>query len=293
MHTRDYGGTGLKVSAIGFGAGHIGGDELDESDVARLLHGAVDLGVTLIDTARGYGASEERIGRHLASRRDEIVISTKGGYGDFGVPEWTGECLTRGIEAALGRLRTDRIDVFHLHSCPHDVLVREDLLRALEDAKAAGKIRVAAYSGDDEPLAVAIGMPLFGAVQCSVNLCDQRAIDDQVKAAHARRMGVIGKRPLANACWRFAERPAGDYAETYWERFVAMGLRSWSEDWNDVALRFSAFAPGVSSVIVGTRSLDHLRSGVAALERGPLDDDRATRLREAFRAHDRGWTGQV
>ena len=66
---REFGNTGLKVSALGFGAGHVGDPSMDESAVGALLNAALDAGVTLVDTARGYGLSEERIGRHLAHRR--------------------------------------------------------------------------------------------------------------------------------------------------------------------------------------------------------------------------------
>ena len=287
MEKRPYGATGLEVSAIGLGAGHIGGADMDERDVERLLHGALDRGVTLIDTAPSYGLSEERIGRHLAGRRDAFVLSTKGGYGDFGVPEWTGACVARGIDAALARLRTDRLDVFHLHSCPREVLGREDILRSLEDARSAGKVRVAAYSGENEHLAAALAIPLFGGVQCSVNICDQRALDAYLPGTRA---GVIGKRPLANACWRFAERPTGQYAEVYWDRFHAMGMPSWDVDWPEVAIRFSAFAPGVSSVIVGTRSLEHLRRSADAVAKGPLEPELVTRIRAGFQG---GWAGEV
>jgi aryl-alcohol dehydrogenase-like predicted oxidoreductase len=71
MERRPFGRTGLAVPILGFGAGHVGDPALDEAEVGRLLHGALDLGVTLIDTARSYGLSEERIGRHLAGRNQD------------------------------------------------------------------------------------------------------------------------------------------------------------------------------------------------------------------------------
>ncbi len=281
---------GLRVSVLGLGAGQIGGD-LDESEVSALLHGALDLGVTLIDTAPSYGASEDRIGRHLARRRDEFVLSTKGGYGVDGVPDWTAASITLGVEAALGRLRTDRIDIFHLHSCPREILERGEVVRALDDAVRAGKVRVAAYSGENDALEWAVQAGVFGSLMCSVNLVDQRVLDGALASAAQRGLGVIAKRPLANMCWRFRERPIGDYAEVYWERFQSMdGL---VQDWTQVALRFAAFAPGVSSAVVGTRSLAHLRQHVAAVSEGPLDAAQIAALRDWFRAYDRGWEGQI
>ena len=115
---RAYGKTGLMVSALGLGAAQIGDPNLEEANVAALLNSAVDAGITLIDTARSYGLSEERIGRHLASRRDDIVLSTKLGYGIAGYEDWTGPCITSGIEQALRMLRTDRIDICLLYTSP-------------------------------------------------------------------------------------------------------------------------------------------------------------------------------
>src|SRR5580658_5580438 len=131
---RPLGRTGLTVPALGLGAGYIGGD-LQDRQVEQLLHEALDLGVTLIDTAPSYGASEERIGRLLSSRRGEFVLSTKGGYGVPEIPDWTAPAITLGIEQALRRLRTERIDVFHLHSCPRELLLRDDILSALSRAR--------------------------------------------------------------------------------------------------------------------------------------------------------------
>ena len=224
MIVRDFGSTGLKVSALGFGAGHVGGEGMSEDQAGTLLNAALDRGVTFFDTARGYGASEERIGRHLAYRRDDFVLATKGGYGVDGVEDWTPACITRGVEDALRRLRTDRVDVFFLHSCGRDVLQRDGLIEALEAAVAAGKVRVAGYSGENEDLAWAVASGRFGAIECSVNLFDQASLDGTVAEAARRGLGVVAKRPLGNAPWRFAERPVGDYAEAYWERMQTLGL---------------------------------------------------------------------
>lgn len=79
MEQRDFGTTGLRVSALGLGAGQIGDAALTEEHVGTLLNRAVDRGVTLLDTARGYGLSEERIGRHLSYRRHDFILSSKGG----------------------------------------------------------------------------------------------------------------------------------------------------------------------------------------------------------------------
>jgi aryl-alcohol dehydrogenase-like predicted oxidoreductase len=264
---------GFDVSILGLGAGNLA--EVEDPD--RLIHGAIDLGVTLIDTARSYGDSEERIGRALLGKRDQVILSTKGGYGLWGVEDWTGPCVARGVEEALGRLQTDRIDVFHLHSCPMHVLQREDILWALDRARGEGKIRVAAYSGENDELAWALHSGRFGSVQCSINVFDQRALS----IIEGTTLGVLAKRPLANYAWRGRH-------ELYASRMRAMGLEL---PWDEIALRFSLFAPGVSAALVGTRSLAHLAAHARSLE--PLPEDVTRSIRDAFARHDDGWIGHV
>jgi aryl-alcohol dehydrogenase-like predicted oxidoreductase len=298
VEQRPFGNSGFSVSVLGFGAGHIGGHERSDHDAGHLLNSVLDLGVTLLDTARGYGLSEERIGRHLSHRRDEFVLSTKGGYGVDGVADWTPEVVTQGIENALRRMNTDRIDIFHLHSCPLETLRRDDLLGALEAARAKGLIRVAAYSGENDALEWAVNSGRFGGVQTSVNLFDQRNQNTVLPAAQESGVGVIAKRPIGNAAWTHDTRPVGQYAETYWHRLKTMNLEPQNRDgtpgdWLETALRFSAHAPGVSSIIVGTGNLTHLRRNAELLARGPLPEGEIQRWREAFAAHDHGWEGQV
>jgi aryl-alcohol dehydrogenase-like predicted oxidoreductase len=288
--TSEFGASGLTVSKVGFGAGHLG--NLSEAESGALLNGALDAGVTLFDAARSYG--EEQIARALSHRRREFVLSTKGGYGVPGVPDWTGEAIRRGVELALRTLRTEWIDVFHLHSCPLETLQREEILRACEDVARSGKVRAMAYSGENDALAFAIRSGKFASVQCSVNLFDQRMVlDGQLREARERGLGVIGKRPVGNAPWRFETEPHEHYAHAYWLRWRAMELDAGGLSWLEYALRYAAFAPGVSSVIVGTGSLSHLRENLALVERGPLPPELVHRARDAFKNHDRDWVGQV
>jgi aryl-alcohol dehydrogenase-like predicted oxidoreductase len=288
-----FGTTGLTVSRVGLGCGGLGETRVSNADAERLVLGAVDLGVTFFDAARSYGLAEERLGRILASRRDDVVLSTKGGYGVEGVEDWTPAVVTRGIDEACARLRTDRIDVFHLHSCPVDVALRDGLLDALARAREAGKLRVAAYSGDNDALAWAVGSTAFAAVQCSVNVFDQAALRDSVPRAAGRGMGVVAKRPLGNAPWRFAERPAGQDAEVTWERMHALALDPAGMGWDELAVRFAAFAPGVACAVMGTTSLAHLRDAVAHVAKGGLAEEVKAGIAGRYEAVGREWAGRV
>jgi len=289
---RAFGNTGLEVSILGLGGGQVGNTSLAESVVERLLNQVLDQGVNLIDTARGYGESEARIARYLGRRRQELVLSTKVGYGVAGVTDWTYDAVRLGVDEALVTLKTDWIDIVHLHSCSLEILRRGDVIRALEEARAAGKIRVAAYSGENEALDFAVRSGRFQSVQTSINLFDQRNLKTILPEAQARGLGVIAKRPVANAPWRFETRPYGDYSEEYWYRWQAMRLNPRGLDWQELALRFVAYLPGVHTAIVGTANAAHFAQNARLVARGPLPDDQSAGIQRAFQAHDEDdWVG--
>jgi aryl-alcohol dehydrogenase-like predicted oxidoreductase len=284
MEKRLFGQTGLSVSVLGFGAMHINDERISELEAGRLLNQVLDCGINLIDTARGYGLSEERIGRHIAHRRSEYLLSTKVGYGIPGFADWTYGCIVAGVEAACQRMHTDVVDIVHLHSCPLRVLEQGDVVRALEDCQTRGTLRVVAYSGDNAELRWAIDSGRFGSVQASVSVVDQFNLTQHVPRAQSRHVGVIAKRPMAGAIWRFGERP-GEHAEgQYWDRFHAMQMDSRGLEWDDLALRFTAYAPGVASAIVGTNKLASLQRNLDIVNKGPLDAMTVELITQTFSA---------
>ena len=287
MDQRPFGGTGLDVSVVGLGAGQVGEADVTEAQAAELLNGALDLGVTLVDTALSYGLSEERIGRHLGHRRGEFLLSSKGGSGVPGHPDWTPASVRAGLEQTLRRTRSERVDVYLLHSCPLEVLQRGDLQETLDGATAEGLIGIAGYSGDNAALAYAASSGRFGAVECSVNVVDRWNLTEVV--GRDPQLGVIAKRPIANAPWRFAERPVGHYAELYWERLRELAHDPGELGWAELALRFTAYAPGVHTAIVGTASLANLTRNVAAAARGPLPPEVLADLDAAWDRVGRDW----
>lgn len=296
MQRHPFGRTGLQVPVLGFGAMQAGDPRLSEEHAERLLNHALDLGFTLIDTARSYGLSEERIGRHLARRRDEFVLSTKVGYGVPGVRDWTYECVVAGVDAARARLRTDVIDIVHLHSCGLESLADGAVVDALEHCRAAGKLRVAAYSGDAAALRYAISSGAVGSVQASFNLCDQQAAR-ALKEARACGLGTIVKRPLAGQPWRHATPPEEPAHAEYWRRFAV--LRPEFDciadgcDWEALALRFAAYAPGVDCVIVGGTNWHHLERNAAAVAAGALESGQRDVIGAAFARAGAAWQGQI
>jgi len=291
MDYRNFGNTNIKVSALGFGAGEIGDLAIDSKTVEIILNSALDLGINLIDTARGYYASEHRIGKFISHRRNEFVLSTKVGYGVEDEKDWSYNCITIGINDALIKMKTDVIDIVHLHTCDLEVLKSGEAIDALDKAKADGKIKLTAYSGENENLEYAINCGRFDSVQSSFNICDQRNLYSNLPKAKERGMGFIAKRPIANAPWRFTERPAGHYCEEYWSRLQKMNLDI-DMDLYEAALRFSAFTWGVDTCIVGTTNPEHLKRNVEIIEKGKLTEEIIHTIKNAFQKNNVNWVGQ-
>lgn len=292
MKKNRYGSTDIELPVLGFGAGLIGSPEMDENYAGYFVNQIVDLGITFIDTARGYGLSEERIGRHLSWRRNDFILSTKVGYGIPGFQDWTYDCIIAGVHHALQLMRTDHIDIVHLHSCPKETLERGEVITALQKMVSEGKVLVAAYSGENDALQFALQTGAFGGLMSSINIFDQRSIDRTVVPASKQGLGYIAKRAIGNAPWLHASQPHGNYCEEYWKRMKAMKL-DFGAEWLDTALRFTAFLPGISTSIVGTTNLDHIKKNLESIRNGPLSADRIAAIRAAFAEHDNNWDGQV
>jgi len=293
MEKRKFGNTGLEVSVLGFGAMHLGNVHIEDAVADKMLNNVLDLGINLIDTARAYGKSEKQIAQFISHRRSEFILSTKVGYDVQWHPDWTYEAITGGIDQALRLLKTDYIDLVHLHSCSLDILERGDVIHGLEDMKKAGKVRFIAYSGENEALKYAVFSGKFDSFQASVNICDQRIIDDPLPEIFKGGFGMIAKRPVANAPWRYDAPPIGHYSAEYWHRLKKMNIDQHGLDWLELAIRFSAYTEGVSTCIAGTANMEHLNENIRALEKGPLDNEIINEIRSEFKKNDDNWIGLI
>ena len=135
-----------------------------------------------------------------------------------GSANWSPDSLLESIERSLRRLRTDRVDLVHLHSCPEAVLKKGDAIAALQTAREKGYTRYIGYSGDSHAARYAAECGAFDSLQISINIADQEAIDLVLPIAREKQMGVIAKRPIANAAWKTGHKPANSYHQTYWDR---------------------------------------------------------------------------
>lgn len=292
---RVFGSTGFNVSPLGFGGAPIGVLDSEKDSVREVLTTLLDQGVNVIDTAAMYYGSEAMIGETIGHRRDEFVLISKCGHKieESNAEPWSPELIRASVERSLKRLRTDVIDVMLLHTCDLDTLKKGDALGELVRLREQGKIRFAGYSGDNEAAVWAVAQPDVRVLQTSINICDQNNIDTVMPAAAKHGVGVMVKRPIANAAWKDAQQyeKYKSYAQPYVERFKAMDL---SLDmlgldgdpailWPEIALRFTLTVPGVHTAIVGTTRPDRIPSNLATVAKGPLDQALYNKLREAFR----------
>ena len=215
-HTR-LGRSGLTVSVVGLGCNNLGRPgtaTLDQGGTDAVVHAALDAGITFFDVADIYGAepglSEERLGRALGARRDEVVLGTKfgmdmgGAAGDDGGARGSRRYIVRAVEDSLRRLGTDWIDLYQFHT-PDPGTPIEETLRALDDLVRAGKVRYVGHSNragwqiaQAEYVARELGVERFVSAQNHYNLLDRRAELEVVPAAAEFGLGVLPYFPLAN-----------------------------------------------------------------------------------------------
>lgn len=296
MERRRLGRTGLRVGVLGFGGSEIGYEGAAPAAVARLLGQALDAGLNVIDTAECYERSEELIGAALGARRRECLLFTKCGHaGGWGRGDWRPKPLLASIERSLERLRTDHVDLVQLHSCSVDVLRRGDAIRALETARERGLTRFIGYSGDGAAARFAVESGAFDTLQTSISIADQEPIELTLPLAVERDMGVIAKRPLANAAWMGARPPSrGAYEHEYWKRLRTLDYPFLgTPDAVATALRFTLSAPGVHTAIVGTSRPGRFEENARHLKRRLAAREVAAIRQRWLDVAERSWVGQT
>ena len=280
MDMATLGKTGLKVSRLGAGLAEIGLNLTldDEKQAGGVLNAALDAGINFLDTAECYGVSEELIGRTVAHRRGEFILATKAGHvtkGHSGQP-WTGQTVRDGIDRSLARMRTDYLDLVQLHAFNAPVPPPDEVVQAVLDAKEAGETRFVGYSQENEEAEWAVRSGLFDTLQTAFSLVDQRARHGLFELARSRGMGIIIKRPMANAVWGKALVP-GDYHNLNAEEqellrrakaIVRLGpIPGEPDDAIELALGFVLAHPEVDTAIAGTRNPAHMLANVDIVEK--------------------------
>jgi aryl-alcohol dehydrogenase-like predicted oxidoreductase len=313
---KQLGRSGLYVSELGLGAMTFGAARwgCDETTAIRLVHRYLDAGGNFVDTADGYGSSEEIVGRALAGRRSRVVVATK-----FGMPVGPGPHergtsrihLRAACEASLRRLNTDYIDLYQVH-IDDDATPLEETIAALDDLVRAGKV---IYTGASnlrayrlmKALAISdrLGAARFIAFQGQYNLIVRSAEREHFPLLAEEGLGFITWSPLAAGMLTGKVRPDGQSGDTRLaQRAIALDALFKNEHGFAVAamVREAAAQVGctppqlalawqrtrpVTSVILGVRTMAQLDDNLASLEvtipaeiADQLDD--ATRLPDEY-----------
>jgi aryl-alcohol dehydrogenase-like predicted oxidoreductase len=299
MEKRRLGKTDMDVSVLGFGGSEIGYERASAETVAELLNSALDAGLNVIDTAECYYNSEELIGKAVGNRRKEFYLFTKCGHphGMESSANWSKDSILESVTRSLQRLKTDRLDLLQLHSCSEAELRKGEVIDALQTAREKDYTRYIGYSGDSRAAHFAVESGAFDTLQTSINIADQEAIDLALPLAREKQMGVIAKRPIANAAWKTGHRPIDSYHHEYWERLRKLNFDFVRGDLNrsvSIALRFTLSVPGVHTAIVGTKKPERWSQNAQLLEAGPLGEKEFQAIRDRWEeCAPRTWIGQI
>jgi aryl-alcohol dehydrogenase-like predicted oxidoreductase len=295
MQIRNLGGSGLRVSAVGLGCNNFG-QRCDLETSRKVIHRAIDLGITLFDTAdiyAGMGGSETVLGQVLGDKRKDIVLATKYAkpMSTDGTRQGARRYIMSAVEASLTRLKTDYIDLYQQHD--YDPLTPiEETLRALDDLIRQGKVRYIGNSNfpawriaEAELTARQMNVSPFVSCQDEYSLVVREIEKDLLPAAQQYRLGLLPFFPLASGLLtgkykrgaaapgdtRFAKSPAlRDRYVTPRNEDIVEKLQAFAQKRGhtmlELAFSWLASRPQVSSVIAGATRVEQVEQNVRAID---------------------------
>ncbi len=289
------GRTGLEVTKLGYGAMELRGLEhfprLSPNEASALLSSVLDRGINYIDTSPDYGYSEELIGRHLSHRRNEFYLASKCGcpveppdvpYARRKPHDFSRGNIRAVVEQSLERMRTDYLDVVQFHLSPSRAVLEEhDSIAELEALRREGKVRFIGMSGTLPELEDHIEMGVFDVFQIPYSALE-REHEALISDAARRGAGIVIRGGVARGVIVKDESVIDEYPAS-----LQPGFRARRKRWHELnvddlldgmtpmefMLRFTLSHPDVSTAIVGTAKIAHLKENVAAAARGPLPRD--------------------
>ncbi|MHC8508091.1 MAG: aldo/keto reductase [Rhodospirillales bacterium] len=293
MKTVQLGRTGVKVSELCFGTMTMGGDA-DEAESGKMYAACRDAGVNFFDCANMYnnGLSEEILGRLAAHERDEVVITSKAGFGrrDGGLEGCGRRALMSAVDATLKRLGTDRVDVYFIHGFDPETPL-EQTFRAMDDIVRAGKalhIGVSNYPAWRTAAVLGLqrreGWAPVDVIQPMYNLIKRQAESEILPMARAEGLAVTPYGPAGGGflSGKYSGRkiPKGvrldntsNYIKRYdqdWYYETADALAALAAEWGhhpvSLAVAWAAAHPDVTSPIFSARSVEQLQAGLGAAE---------------------------
>lgn len=308
MRYRQLGDSGLTVSVVGLGCNNFG-KRLDQGASVRVIHAALDAGITLLDTADIYGddgQSERYVGAALQDRRDQAVLATK-----FAMPMGDGQprpynhggsrhYLRRAVEASLRRLGTDHIDLYQLHR-PYPAAPIEETLSALDDLVREGKVLYIGSSNlsgwqiaDADWIARTRRLERFVSAQNHYSLVERGVEKEVIPACRRFGVGMLPYFPLADGLLtgkyrRGEEAPKGArltgrharnlsrFSDRNWD--ILEGFEAFAKDRGitllDVAFGGLAAQAQVASVIAGATRPEQAQANARTAAWEPSSDDLA------------------
>jgi len=295
------GRTGIKVSPYCLGAmmfGAVGGNP-DHNDSIRIIHKALDAGINFVDTADAYshGASEEIVGKALKGRRDNIVLATKAHHPMGDDPNQQGNSrrwLVREVEVSLGRLQTDHIDLYLIHRPSPDTDI-EETLSALTDLMRAGKVRAIGSSTfpaseivEAQWVAERRGLARFRVEQPSYSILSRGIEREVLPVCQRYGMGVMVWSPLAKGMLTGRYRKGQPLPDSLRVKLLAKQMSDERRldaveqlilvaenaglSLTHMAMAFAVAHPGVTSAIIGPRTMEQLDDLLAGVEVALGDD---------------------
>jgi aryl-alcohol dehydrogenase-like predicted oxidoreductase len=298
MEYRTLGRTGIKVSPYALGAMMFGsGGNPDHDDSVRIIHKALDAGINFVDTADRYsgGESEEIVGKALKGRRDDIVLATKvnGPMGDD--PNQRGNSrrwIMAEVENSLRRLQTDYIDLYQIHRPDPDTDI-EETLSAMSDLIHAGKVRVIGSSAmpasdivEAQWVAERRGLERFRTEQPAYSILNRGIESEVLPVAQRYGMGTLVWSPLAKGMLTGRIRkgqPTDLRRATIFtsfsdelrldavEQIIPLAEQS-GLPMTHLAMAFAIAHPGVTSAIIGPRTMEQLDDLLASVDVALTDD---------------------
>jgi aryl-alcohol dehydrogenase-like predicted oxidoreductase len=297
MRVRELGSRGPEISVVGYGAWEAGGTQWgpNESDrsVIEAIRAGLDAGIDWIDTAEVYGdgVSEGLVGRAVTDRRDAVTIASKVAP----EPEGSGfrpEEVRKACDASLGRIGTDRIDLYQLHWADETGIPVEDTWGAMTELQDAGKVRSIGVSNFDRPLIErCLAIRHVDSLQPEFSMLDRRNAE-LIAWCGEQGIGVVSYGPLAYGLltgavdrntrfaagdWRGEPQDDGPFADLDGSLGIVERLRPVADrigcTLGQLALAWNVHQPGVTAAIAGTRNADHARANAAA---GDVELDAAT-----------------
>lgn len=300
MEYRDFGRTGIKISAIGIGCWEIGGGygSIEETEFIKAVNRALDLGINCFDTAEayGFGASEKSLAKALGARRKEAVITTKFGIGYPEAPGYRDSTRARvmaSIEKSLTSLNTDYVDVYLVH-WPDSNTPLEETMRALDDLVKQGKVRAVGVSNFRlRQIEQSMRTRRIDVAQYCWNMLDRRMQTEMFPYLHENGVGVMAYGSLAYGMLTGAFTEEMDFGSDDWrarrgrlgninlfqhlfgpdhflknlravEELKAMAQR-YGKSMAQFALRWTLSNPVVSTALVGCRNQREVEDNVGAI----------------------------